>query len=177
MIPGEGWTASADLDSEGVEIAPHAVKIPVGFLLLVRRGMEYGAIKFSKFWTGETSEDQYAAYVSYYQGDKTGNFTNQNVRTQLGELSRQRPRGFGRLSFSFGNKTDILCGPIKLLWSGRGWVYFFSSSQDEGDYGIQLAPTKWTDVSHMNVFSSGLKWYGYDPKRPRESIPISLMFD
>lgn len=174
----EKMPASADNElasAEDVCIAPNSIRIPTGLLLLVRRHKDYGAIKFTEYWTGKTLEDEYATYESYFQGDTTGNFTNQNVQFRRGELSRPRLRGFGRFSFSSGN-TDIQCGPIKLLWSGKGWVYFFSSNQDQGEYGIKLAPTNWTDISQVNVFDSRLRWYQYDQNRERERIPIHMLW-
>jgi hypothetical protein len=160
---------------EEVGIAPNAVSVPEGFILLVRRSSEYCAIKFTKFWTGKTKEDEYATYESYYQDDAAGDFTKENVKFREGELSRPRLRGIGRLSFSFGN-TDIQCGSIKLFWSGRSWVYFFSSNQNQGDYGIELAPTKWTHISQVNVFDQRLQWYKYDPERQRIKIPIGRLW-
>jgi hypothetical protein len=159
-----------------VEIASNAVRVPTGAILLVRKDAEYCAIKFTKFWTGKTEEDQYASYESCYQGDKTGSFSNKNVKFKKGELSRPRLRGIGRLSFSFG-KTDIQCGPIKLEWSGKGWIYFFNSNQDQGDHGIELAPTKWTEISEINVFDPRLKWYRYDSTRQDIRISVDRLWD
>jgi hypothetical protein len=164
------------IQSDEVGLSPNAIRVPAESILLVRKKTEYCAIKFTKFWTGETLEDEYATYESYYQGDKTGNFTNKNVKFKKGELSRPRLRGIGRLSFSFGN-TDIECGSIKHFWSGKGWVYFFNSKQNQGDYGIELSPTKWTDISRVNVFDTRLRWYRYDPDRQREKFPIDRLWD
>jgi len=94
-----------------------------------------------------------------------------NIEKKEGELIRPRLRGIGRLSFSFGN-TDIECGSFKLFWSEKGWVYFFNSSQKQGDYGIELAPTRWTDISQVNVFDPRLKWFKYDESR--ETMIISV---
>jgi len=164
------------LNPDDVGIAPNAIRVPVGKILLVRKNTEYCAIKLTKFWTGKTQADEYAAYESYYQGDKTGDFTNKNVKFKQGKLSCPRPRGIGRLSFSFGSK-DIQCGPIKLFWSGKGWVYFFNSNQEQGDYGIELAPTKWMHISQVNVFDERLKWYRYDENRQRVKFPVDQLWD
>lgn len=163
------------LSSEDVGIAPNAIRVPEGFILLVRKKSEYCAIKFIKFWTGKTKDDEYATYESYYQNDATGNFKSKKVQFEKGELSRPRLRGIGRFSFSFG-KLDIRCGPIKLFWSGKGWVYFFNSNQEQGDYGIELAPTKWTDISQVNVFDRELQWYKYDSARQRKTILIDRLW-
>jgi hypothetical protein len=164
------------LKPDDVGIAPNAIRVPLGAILLARRNQEYCAIKFTKFWTGETKDDEYATYESYYQGDKTGDFTNKNVKFKQGELSRPRLRGIGRLSFSFGT-INIQCGPIKLFWSGKGWVYFFHSNQKQGDYGIELTPTKWTHISQVNVFDQRLTWYRYDENRHRVKFPVDQLWD
>jgi len=179
ILGGEMVASDQDikpLNPDNVAIAPNAIRVPVGIILLVRKNTEYCAIKFTKFWTGETQDDEYATYESYYQGDKTGDFTNKNVKFKQGELSRPRLRGIGRLSFSFGT-IDIQCGPIKLFWSGKGWVYFFNSNQKQGDYGIELAPTKWADISQVNVFDPRLRWYRYDESRKDVIFPLDRLWE
>jgi len=157
-------------------VTPVAVKMPVGRVLIVRKNLEYCVLKFTKIWAGKTEEDWYASYESYYQGDKTGDFSKTSVQLRKYELSSPRPHGIGRLAFSFGDK-DVKCGPLKLFWFGQSWVYFFSNGQKEGDYGIELAPTKWTDISQVNVFDPRLKWYRYDAKRQDIKIPIDRLWD
>jgi len=167
-----------------VHIAEAGIVMPLEKILLVRRDSDYCVIKFTKFWSENTSEvgsifvayrsDEYAMYELYYQGDKTGDFTKKNVQFKKEKLSFPKPRGIGRLAFSFGNK-DIQCGSINLFWAGGGSVYFYSSSQKQGDYGIELAPTKWTDISQVNVFDSRIKWYRYDENRPRINIPLDKL--
>jgi len=159
-----------------VVIAPNAVRIPLGRILLVRKDSEYCAVKLTKFWTGKTEQDRYAEYESYYQGDNTGDFSNKNMIFRKGKLSFPKPRGIGRFAFSFGNR-DVRCGPIKLAWYGENWVYFFSTNQKQGDYGIELAPTTWTDISRVNVFDPRVKWYRYDSKREDITIPIDKLWE
>jgi hypothetical protein len=65
------------------------------------------------------------------------------------------------------NASQLCCGVI----------YFFSLSQKDGDYGIELAPTKWTDISQVNVFDPRLKWYRYDEKRKDTFIPIDQLWE
>jgi len=159
-----------------VHIAPNGVIVPLGRILLIRKGCEYCAVKFTRFWTGKTEEDRYASYESYYQGDKTGDFSNKNVQFRREKLSFPKPRGIGRLAFSFGNK-EIRCGPIKLFWAGKGDVAFYGMDQPEGDYGIELAPTPWTSISEVNVFDPRVKWYRYDETRKRVNIPVDKLWD
>jgi len=159
--------------SDEVLIGPNAIIIPLGRILLVRKDLDYCGIKFTRFWTGKTLDDQYAAYESYYQGDKTGDFSNSKVELRDNILYFPKP-GFSIFGhpIHLGEKLEIICGPIMLLWSGKGSVHFFKKSQPQGDYGIELGPTRWTDISRVNVFDPRIKWYRYDSKR--KDIIISI---
>lgn len=153
-----------------VIVTPVAIRIPLGKILLVRRDKSYCAVKFTKFWTGKTKQDCFADYISYYQGDGTGDFSKKTMEVKTGNLSSPKPRGVGRFAFSFGNK-EVQCGPIRLFWFGDGWLNFYGEGKHEGDYGIELAPTKWTDISKVNVFDQRLTWYKYDSQRSDIEIP------
>lgn len=169
-----------------VHIGKTGIAMPLEKILLARKNSEYCAIKFTKFWSENTSEvgsifvasgsDEYANYELYYQRDKTGNFSNKNVQFKKDVLSFPKPRGIGRLAFSFGRR-DIECGNITLQWSGEGSVHFYKRGQDMGDYGVELSPTKWTDISQVNVFDPRLTWYRYDENRKRVNIPIDKLWD
>ncbi|MBN1103927.1 MAG: hypothetical protein JXL84_10985 [Deltaproteobacteria bacterium] len=161
--------------STDVYIAPNAVMVPMGHFLLIKKNNEYCALKFLSYWNENHGQDRYATYISYYQGDGTGNFTKDTVQLHKGELSFPKPRGVGRLSFSFGKK-EVICGPIRLFWAGNGYIYFHREGQEQGDHGIELAPTKWTDISQVNVADHRLKWYRYDPGRPRSTIPLENLW-
>jgi len=181
---GSGMAASKkeeDIRPPGqneVHIAPNGVIMPPLRILLVRKDTDYCAIRFIKFWTGKDENDRYATYESYYQGDKTGDFTNKNAKFTKEELHFPKPSFslFGH-PFAFDIRDDIRCGPIRLWWSGGGSVYFFKSAQRQGDYGIELAPTKWTDISQVNVSDPRLKWYRYDEKRKRMNIPVDQLWE
>lgn len=169
-----------------VYIAEVGIVMPVGRILLVRRNSDYCVIKFTKFWLENTSEvgslfvssgsDKYAMYESHYQGDKTGVFSKKNVQVKKEKLSAPKPRGIGRLAFSFSDR-EVKCGAIKLEWFGKGGVHFYGEGQKQGDYGIELAPTKWTDISEVNVFDPRLKWYRYDENRKRINIPVEQLWE
>ncbi len=158
-------------------IAPNAVIMPLERIVLVRKESDYCAIKFTRLWTGKTADDRYAEYESYYQDDKSGNFSKKNVQFRKDELDRPKPIWsiFGHPIFT-GNR-NIRCGPIRLWWAGIGSVYFYSLGQEEGDYGIELAPTPWTSISEVNVFDSRVKWYRFDEKRKDIIIPIDQLWE
>jgi hypothetical protein len=156
---GEGYIGPGP---DEVEIKSVGVQVPLRRILLIRRDLEYGAVKFTEVWTEKSGEDKYGRYESYYQGDKSGNFSKKNVRFREGELLD--PKGIwigGGHYFSLRGTYNIRCGPIKLAWAYKTFVAFYSRRQKERDYGIELAPTKWTDISEVSVFDPRLKWYRY----------------
>ena len=160
-----------------VKIRPNAISVPMGRIILIRKGPEYGAVKFTHFWFGKTVHDWYGKYESYYQGDGTGDFSKKNVLSRKGEVSTFPDIGGCGLHWSLDN-PNFRYGPFKLAWSPKSTVYFFYFGQGgEGDYGIELAPTKWTDISQVNVFDPRLKWYRYDEKRKDTYIPIDQLWE
>lgn len=157
--------------SESVIIAPNALRIPTEKMLLVRKNDKYGVVKLSDTESAGKYGRQSARFVCFYQKDGSGDFSKPNVRITEGELSQSKPIGIGRLAFDFGNK-DIKCGPIRLGWSGEGWIYFYGTKQKQGDYGIQLAPTNWSHISEVNVLDERVFWYKYDLGRPTVTVAL-----
>jgi hypothetical protein len=159
-----------------VLVGPNAIIMPLDKMLLVRKDSNYCAMKFVKFWTGKTEKDLYARYESYYQDDKTGDFSNKNVKFITKELYRPKASwSFFGHPVAFGAKKEIQCGPVKLWWTRKGTVYFFEQYQPEGDYGFELAPTKWSNISEVNVFDPRVKWYKYDESRKDEIISVDQL--
>lgn len=164
-------------ETNEIRISGHCVSVPLGSILLVRKESVYCAIKITKAWTGSNKEDQFAEYESCYQDDKSGDFSKRNVRFERGQLSYPRGIWIGGLhSLRWGVNQDISCGPMKLLWSYKSWIYFFAGKQYGVESGIELAPSKWSDISEVNVFDPRLKWYRYDESRKTISIPIENLW-
>ena len=83
---------------------------------------------------------------------------------------------FGRLfPIPFGHRNFyIKCGVVKILWSYSRTVYF-SESPSRG--GVELAPTKCTDILQVNAFDPRLKWYRYDGNRKDMYIPVDQLWE
>ena len=183
MVVAEMVASNQVADSPSVpdeiNIAPNGISMPLGKILFVRKDADYCAVKFTKFWTGKTEDDRFAEYESYYQDDKTGDFTKDNVKFRKDVLSSPKAKWslFGHPVVLFGVNKEIKCGPIRLWWTGKGSVYFFKRYQAEGDYGIELAPTIWSDISEVNVFDPRIQWYRYDEKRERVNIPVDQLWE
>ena len=163
---------------EEVIIANNAVKMPLGRILLARKASQYCAVKFTEAWGGKTKEDFFSNYESYCQGDGTGDFTNKNVQFIKEQLVMRQIVGFHPFYYPVSRQNkEIKCGSFRLFWH-RGVVYFYyEGRQKPGDYGIEFAPTKWKDIFQVNVFDERLKWYRYDEKRMRTSIPIDQLWE
>lgn len=170
------------LKAEDVKISANAIGMPPGRILLIRKDNEYCAVKFLRNLTGKTDYEQHAEYESYYQGDKTGNLNSKKVNYRKEEVYYKKSifSIFGH-PVSIGEKLDIRCGPIELWWSAGLqfiFVYFNRHDEKQGDYyGIELAPTPWTDISQVNVFDKRIKWYRYDDNRKDEYIPIDKLWE
>lgn len=163
--------------AEDVVVAPNAIIMPLGRIILVKNNGGHGAIKFLAFSHEEKDGAKAAEYESYYQADAKKGFDLGKMEMKRGKLSFPRSYGIGRFAFTFGRNIDIECGPIKLQWSGKGSVYFYGSKQDQKDYGIKLAPTGWTDVSEVNIIDPRIKWYSYEGKRPRLTLSIDSLWE
>ncbi len=182
LFLASGAFAQEDIGPPGpneVHIGPNGVIMPTGRILLVRKDEEYCAIKFVRFWTGKTENDLYATYISYARKDRLSPFADNNVIVQENELHRPEPKWslFGHPVVLFGSKGEIKCSQFRLWWTRGGTVYPFRSGQNQGDYGIELAPTPWTDISQIDVVSSKIKWYRYDENRKRRNVNIDLIWE
>jgi len=156
---------------DNVQISTNCIVMPIGRILLIRKGDEYCAMKFIRFWNGKTEWDRYAEYESYFPIDNKVGFVRENIRVSKDVASFSKLYGVGRLAISFGTK-EIKCGAFRLAWDGRGIVCFFGKNQKQGDYGIELAPTPWTDTAQINLSDERTRWYRYDTARKKITLPI-----
>jgi len=140
------------------KIAKNGISVPVDRFILIKRGEEYWALKFTEI------KENKAKYIWYYQGDGSGDFLKKNAKKGKGKASDIYWSLIGRLAFQFGDMY-IRCKNLKLDWSPNSWIYFTNT---EGyDIGISMAPTKWRDIKEVNVFDKRLKWYRYDENRKK----------
>jgi hypothetical protein len=159
-----------------------SVSVPVGRFLLIRRGKDYCAVRFTEFhrevgrampWS-VPDDSQYAEYDWYYQGDGTGDFMTPNVESGHQKLY-QKPTRFFHPFESIGVNV-VRCGPFHLRWDYPTQVGFHNTNRKEDDVGNELAPTKWRDISEVNANHPRLKWYRYDEKREPLYIPIDQLW-
>ena len=174
VIASDPISYNTPLSPNDVRIGPHYIEMPLNRIFLIRKGEVYGAVKLTKFWPEKPKKAWYASYRCWYQDDGTGDFTSKSIKVEEKEASI-RLFGIGRLSFNIGT-SEIRCGTFRLWWWGKGMIYFFEQGQEFGDYGVELAPTKWTNIKKVNVFDPRLKWFRFDKNRPRNDIPIDKLW-
>ncbi len=164
-----------------IQIAWSGIAMPTGKVILIRRKSDCGAIIFTRFWTEQDRKgdfaNRYAEYDIYFQGDGTCTFSKSNVTLVKGKASMLRPRGpFYPLKWQPGDPT-VKCGPLKLAWDYYGFVCFFERHDSPGDYGIELAPTPWTNITEVNVLDSRIKWYGFNKDRKTINIKVDSLWN
>ncbi len=160
-----------------VQIAFSGIEVPLGRILFVRKNLNYCSVKFTKYWTEKNDKEKYATYEVHYQKDGTGDFLNKNVIFSEGKASMLPPRGpFYPLKWQPGN-PEVKCGSLRLLWAYKGIVCFFERGDSPGEYGIELAPTPWTNIFEVNIFDPRVRWYRYNESRTTENIPIDKLWE
>jgi hypothetical protein len=186
-----------DNNDNKVFIAWHGVSVPLGYITLIRDKNNYGAVKLTQYrireWHyligGPKQEDILVDYESYYQGDGNGDFSNKNVIIRKGEVS-DKTRFFlpiilsGHSTIPIGNPY-VRCGPLKVLWTEQTYLWFNRDERFDIERGTkkakinyELAPTKWKDISEVNVFDSRIKWYRpYEVKDNSQDIPIDKLWE
>lgn len=171
-------------------IVQNGIDMPIGKIVLVKKEIKYRAlnifnlkitlskqevqycvVKFITSWEDE-KKYKYLTYESFYRSNNYGDFSEKYFKYYQGKVSDKR---WGR--FQLGH-TDIRCGPIRLGSTSRGFVAFWGfQSQEQGDHGIYLAPTEWTDIKQVNFIDPRLKWYKYDEYRERICFPIDRLWE
>ena len=164
------WIAAPD----EVFIEDFSVAMPLGRILLARKGSEYCALKFTNTWLGKKKGDHYSSYEFYYQSDGSGDFSKNNVVSGTGELFYPKVRMWMGMYVYTGVKKDtIQCGGLKL-----GWGYPASVGlRDRKSRDAEFAPTPWTSITQVNIHDPRIKWYAYDKSRKRITVHIDQLWD
>jgi hypothetical protein len=141
-------------------VGPYAIVMPPDVFLLIRKGREIGAIRFTSIEKGGEVGVGKATYESYFQSDGSGSFRSSNVRKREGETNLKPLWGLGRVSFQLG--------PDKLRvgdWSFRtdypGSVDMRPYYGSDKDYGYEFAPTSAREVGEIDVSDKRLRWFRF----------------
>jgi hypothetical protein len=151
----------------------HQVGAPLGKFLLMRGDKGLCAIRFLDYQRGQDAqpptvfnsgeESHVARYEWLYQGDGSGDITKDNVKRGKGRVSSGPLKGIGRLASQSGDPY-VKCGPFVSYWLPPTSVSFSSSiSCSRARY--ELAPTKWDEMSQVDIRDPRLKWFRCDENR------------
>ena len=198
LVTGNAWPLDKKLDELVAEpyLCPHrdvyagpvkddvridfiGAYMPLDRFILIRKKNEACALKFVKFWNekeGRTTE-RYASYISYYQNDGSGNFSNQNVKITEGQASNLPRRGWTRLFTWQPGTTYVKCGPLKMAWEYYGGVAVIEDGDSPKDYGYEFAPTPWNNIGDVNISDRRIRWYRYDKSRKPIDIPVNKLWE
>jgi hypothetical protein len=138
------------------------VLVPKGVFLLIRKGQQIGAIRFTSIELGSTVGTGNASYESYFQADGSGSFRYSNVRKQTGENNLKPLKGIGRLAFQPG-QDRIRVGDWSFLSSSPGAVSMWPYRGSQKDYGYEFAPTSAQSVEEIDTSDKRLRWFRFDP--------------
>jgi hypothetical protein len=150
-------------------MGPRYALMPEKFFLLVRKGREIGAIRFTKVEQDADGNGK-STYESYFQGDGSGSFLNSNVVKRTDEIEIKPMRGIHAFAWQPGQNK---------LWVGKWWfgcmgpsLVNMSSHFSENDEGFEFAPTSAQSVAEINFTDKGLRWFRYNPDASVD-VPVS----
>ena len=181
FIPGRTLATDSshrqqDAYPDEVLIHPFYVQMPLNRILLIQNKNKYYAVKFLKFWQGETREDCFGTYECYQTKDGSFNFSKSNVIYKIDDFADPKWRGFHPFAFQIGNK-NLKCGSIELKVSGKGMVSFNNSTGKLHDNtGPQFSPTPWTIIEEVNFKDPRIKWYQWNSTREIQYIKIEKLW-
>ncbi len=140
----------------------------LGRILLIRKGSEFCALKFTNTWLGRRPGEHYTSYEYYYQGDGSGEFSKENVKSGKGEFFYPgRTVYLGHPSYLPGRVDTIRFGKIKIEWTYTTVVRF---------RGNEVAPTPWTSITEVNLKDPRIRWYRKDRGRERTTMHIDQLW-
>jgi hypothetical protein len=168
------------------EIGRWGVGAPAGHFLLIRKENTTCAIRFTDFnmfnsGGGNVSVSKSEAEYDYFhQPDGSNDYKKSNVETSHFKLkstsivsgTTNASTGWVPPTLAESSTNTIKCGTLALHWFGLVGVSFFEGAATTPDEGIELAPTKWRDVSEINISDPRITWYRYGEARKLAAIPI-----
>ena len=164
-----------------VSIDPNGMGMPIGRILLVRKGPESWAIKFTRIRANTYESEYYARYEVHYQKDGSGDFLKENVAFSEKTASGLRPWYFMGAQWHLTDKPYITCGNLKFGWCGAlAWVHYpresYGRYYDAKVPVVELAPTPWTKIGQVRTSDPRIVWYRYDESRARTTVPVDKLW-
>jgi hypothetical protein len=180
------WLRAAEQRARGFAlVTDQGVAAPLNRFLLIRRDRDLCALRFTSFHTGQDpsgppvvhaeNEKEFAEYDWYYQGDGTGNLLAPTASHGHRRLGFDPSIGHGQFR-SHPGPTHIQCSQTELAWLYPNQVLFFSRSKLGKDTGVEMTPTKWTDIHGVDASDPRLTWYRMGTRRTSRHIPVDELW-
>jgi hypothetical protein len=148
---------------------PRYVLLPEKFFLLVRRGSELGAIRFTRIDSDPVGNGK-ATYESYFQADGSGSFVTPNVVKRSGVIDIRSMRGIHAFAWQPG-QNKLRVGTWWFGCLGPGTINM-SSRFAEKDNRFEFAPTSARSLEEIDASDKRLRWFRYEPDA-RIRLPVS----
>jgi hypothetical protein len=168
------WTEFERASVNHASITWWGSSAPFKCFLLIQDGDALCAIRFTNFVRGQdarppsiwTSGDETltSVYEWHVLARTDGKVTSKRHGQAIAQFTA--PRGFGHLIVA-GGYDNVQCGDKQYNWIYPDAVHFPSGPNSP----MRMAPTKWTEVSQIQVDDPSLKWFAADKSRADVRIP------
>lgn len=64
---------------------------------------------------------------------------------------------------------------MELPWKGYEGVTMYQGSEPR-DEGVEIAPTRWSNINEININDPTINWYRYDKARKIIEIPVEDLY-
>ena len=164
-----GW-GPEDLREPYFAFWEKTVEMPEGVFLLIRKGKELGALRFTKLHRGDgLKEGDSTEYESYYQADGSGSLVGKGVLRRVGQEDMRLSLGYAPFLIERGRKERVQVGPWQFggLSAGSVEMYLYGTKFEDQyqspiayrDPGFAFAATSARDVRQIDARDSRLKWF------------------
>lgn len=150
---------------------------PLGAYLLARKGRDYCAVKFTRYWESEAASkptifsdgaaSRHALYEAAHLIAHEPGSEPKLVRIKRGRVDSLPSIGIGHLAFARGDDL-IDCGRFALSWAYPVRVRYHPTE------GARFAITRNGDLALVQFGSPELSWYPLDKSGTRKRIEASI---
>lgn len=144
-----------------VRMAGGDLCMPLGLFVLVRKGNQYGAIRFTDAAPGKKPGTGRSHYESLYWEGQAGPLPTATAKRRSGELSEVAPVGLHPWAID-PSHAKLRVGPFAFRYFYPSGIYMFPYGKAGRDYGFEFAPTAISDPAHLDPSNPKLRWFKYD---------------
>ena len=162
--------AGEDILGSKFVIGPWAIRIPRGAFLLIRKGREVAAVRFTSFEFGTEPNTGKATYESFSRDDGSGSFLAGKVIKHSGEVHIRHVRGVRAVPITWSQRK-VRIGKWSFGSNVPGLLDMYPYGREPKDRGFEFAPTSAQELGEIDVSDKRLKWFRFSNDK---SITLSL---